>query len=124
MGRLIEADAVYKILESCEIKKDTYGSLLNDWDHGYNCGIERAESEIECAPTVEAEPKWIPVSERLPKQGQEVICQCRASIIKVLKLDANGDWYQDANHCYMSGFVIAWMPLPKPYERKEECHME
>lgn len=68
----------------------------------------------------EAEPKWIPVSERLPKQGQEVICQCRASIIKVLKLDANGDWYQDANHCYMSGFVIAWMPLPKPYERKEK----
>ena len=60
MSRLIEADAVYKILESCEIKKDTYGSLLNDWDHGYNCGIERAESEIECAPTVEAIPvEWI-----------------------------------------------------------------
>jgi len=62
MSRLIEADAVYKILESCEIKKDTYGSLLNDWDHGYNCGIERAESEIECAPTVDAVPvrhgKW------------------------------------------------------------------
>lgn len=65
--RLIEADAVYKILESCEIKKDTYGSLLNDWDHGYNCGIERAESEIECAPTVDAEPvrhsKWKPFDE-------------------------------------------------------------
>jgi len=56
MTRLIDADAVYKILESCEIKKDTYGSLLNDWDHGYNCGIERAESEIECAPTVDAVP--------------------------------------------------------------------
>ena len=61
--RLIDADAVYEILESCEIKKDTYGSLLNDWDHGYNCGIERAESEIECAPTIDAVPirhgKWI-----------------------------------------------------------------
>lgn len=54
--RLIDADAVYKNLESCEIKKDTYGSLLNDWDHGYNCGIERGESEIECAPTVDAVP--------------------------------------------------------------------
>ena len=69
-GRLIEADAVYKILESCEIKKDTYGSLLNDWDHGYNCGIERAESEIECAPTVDAVPvtrckdcKWLDMSD-------------------------------------------------------------
>lgn len=56
MTRLIDADAIYKILESCEIKKDTYGSLLNDWDHGYNCGIERAESEIECAPTIDAVP--------------------------------------------------------------------
>ena len=64
-----------------------------------------------------SEPQWIPCSERLPKQGQEVICQCRASIIKVLKLNANGDWYQDAMHCYMSGFVIAWMPLPEPYKQ-------
>ena len=31
-------------------------SRLSDWEYGYNCGIERAESEIECAPTVEAIP--------------------------------------------------------------------
>ena len=64
---------------------------------------------------LETEPQWIPCSERLPRQGQEVICQCRANMIKVLKLDACGDWYQDAEHCYMSGFVIAWMPLPAQY---------
>lgn len=63
---------------------------------------------------------WIPCSERLPRQGQEVICQCRANMIKVLKLDACGDWYQDAEHCYMSGFVIAWMPLPQPPESDGE----
>ena len=78
---------------------------------------------IDNAPTIEAESvkhrRWIPVSERLPKQGQEVICQCRASIINVLKLDADGDWYQDASHCYMRGFVIAWMPLPEPYKAEE-----
>ena len=54
--RLIEADAVYKILESCEIGKATIWNPLADWEHGYTCGIERAESEIECAPTVEAIP--------------------------------------------------------------------
>ena len=63
--------------------------------------------------------RWIPVAERLPKQGQEVVCQCRASIIKVLKLDADGDWYQDADHCYMGGFVLAWMPLPEPWRGEE-----
>ena len=58
------------------------------------------------------EQQWIPVSERLPKVGQTVICQCRADILKLLKLDSGGDWYQDAEHAYMNGFVIAWMPLP------------
>lgn len=61
--RLIEADAVYKILESCEIRKATIGNQLTDWEHGYTCGIERAESEIECAQTIDAVPvrhgKWI-----------------------------------------------------------------
>lgn len=60
--RLIDAEAVYKILEVCEIRKATIGNPLTDWEYGYTCGIERAESEIECAPTVDAVPvrhgKW------------------------------------------------------------------
>ena len=75
------------------------------------------QPETNCS---EIPNNWIPCSERLPQQGQEVICQCRANIIKVLKLDANGDWYQDAEHCYMGGFVIAWMPLPEPYRACDE----
>lgn len=56
MTRLIDADAVYKILESCEIRKATIGNPLTDWEYGYTCGIERAESEIECATTVDVVP--------------------------------------------------------------------
>lgn len=52
---LIAADAVCKTLESYEIK-ETIGKPLTDWEYGYNCGIERAKSEIECAPTVDAIP--------------------------------------------------------------------
>lgn len=60
MTRLINADAVYKILESCEIRKATIGNPLSDWEYGYTCGIERAESEIECAPAIDAIPvEWI-----------------------------------------------------------------
>lgn len=69
---------------------------------------------------VQPEPQWISCKDRLPKQGQEVICQCRANIIKVLKLDADGDWYQDAEHCYMGGFAVAWMPLPEPSTEIQE----
>lgn len=56
MTRYIDADAVYKILESCEIRKATIGNPLTDWEYGYTCGIERAESEIECALTIDAVP--------------------------------------------------------------------
>lgn len=58
--RLIDADAVYKILKSCEIRKATIGNPLTDWEYGFTFGIERAECEIRCAPTVDAIPvKWI-----------------------------------------------------------------
>ena len=70
--RPIDADAVYKILESCEIRKATIGNPLTDWEYGYTCGIERAESEIECATTVDAVPvirckdcKWYEFDEKL-----------------------------------------------------------
>ena len=63
--------------------------------------------------------KWIPVSERLPEVGEKVLCQCQANIYEVLKLTADG-WYHDKNHCYMLGFVVAWMPLPDMYEEDAE----
>lgn len=59
--------------------------------------------------------KWIPVSERLPEAGVDVLCQCHANIFEVFALTPDG-WYHDKEHCYMMGFVIAWMPLPEPYK--------
>ena len=90
MSRLIEADAVCKILESCEIRKATIGNPLTDWEYGYTCGIERAESEIECAPTVDAVPvEWIkqwskkPVTEKDTKLAE----QCEWDILEWLIAD-------------------------------------
>ena len=96
MSRLIDADA---LIEFCAER----------W-------IPLNIDAVNMQPTVQPEPQWIPVSERLPEVGQTIIAQCRANIIKTLKLDSDGDWYQDAEHCYMSGFVVAWMPLPEAYK--------
>ena len=103
--RAIDADDLKTAFPACDNSKPVL--------------IASVRATINHMPTIEPEQKWIPCSERLPRQGQEVICQCRANIIKVLKLDAYGDWYQDADHCYMGGFVIAWMPLPEPYKEGE-----
>ena len=64
--------------------------------------------------------RWIPCSERLPKVREWVLCQCRAGIMDVLRLTEDGNWNKNYPHAeYMSGFVIAWMPLPKPWEGEE-----
>ena len=80
------------------------------------CTYEDVMDLIDCMPD---SYDWIPVSERLPGVGEKVICQCREKIIKLLKLDSDGDWQEDAEHIYMNGFVIAWMPLPPVYQGEE-----
>lgn len=67
---------------------------------------------------VEQIPRWIPVTERLPQEREWVLCQCRAKIRMVLRLQ-NGYWHQDSRHEFMSGFVTHWMPLPEPPKEEE-----
>jgi hypothetical protein len=80
-----------------------------------DCAVGKdVESYMSALPSVTPTTKWIPCSERLPEVGERVLCQCQANIYEVLKLTVDG-WYHDNKHCYMSGFVIAWMPLPDLY---------
>lgn len=72
-----------------------------------------------------AEPPWIPCSERLPRHQTQVI---------VSGYDDSGDipidytacgwvtkdgkyWIVDNN---IDNFIVAWMPMPKPYKVKKE----
>lgn len=119
---IIEAADAYVEYEKAQTVERLRGVVeitvpITDYDGGYIDGIETGISIVSTMqPTIQPEPQWIPVSERLPEVGQTIIAQCRANIIKTLKLDSDGDWYQDAEHCYMSGFVVAWMPLPEAYK--------
>ena len=76
---------------------------------------------------LEQEPRWIPVSERLPKCcGMYLVtrkiyeCPDTAPIIMTDEswFDGTNTWHNDnrINHDrkYLTD-VIAWMPLPKPY---------
>ena len=79
--------------------------------------VDQAEVMTELMLLPPAKPKWIPCSERLPRVREWVLCQCRAGIMDVLRLTEDGDWNKNYPHAeYMSGFVIAWMPLPEPYK--------
>ena len=70
--------------------------------------------------TLEQEPRWIPVSERLPAFNETVIVTSgRGTYIGWINPTDKG-WRVDSVLYYFMDDVLAWMPLPKPYSEVEE----
>ena len=73
-----------------------------------------------------AEPSWIPVSEKLPKESGFYLVTLKTDGVAYLedvflKRFVYVITYDAVAMCWGYGDknVIAWMPLPKPYEVKE-----
>lgn len=68
---------------------------------------------------LERVPQWIPVSERLPEEGQEVLAwnnggQCEKPWQgHVLCVYRNGEWRESQESDLYPG-ITHWMPLPEP----------
>ena len=87
------------------------------------------QAEDMAIKALEQEPRWIPVSERLPEERinpithdyyeyQCTFCSGQLYDVRHYKY-GGGHWWHGAGQ--MDDYVIAWMPLPEPYkaERKE-----
>ncbi len=110
-----------KILEEIERLEDPY---YKDYvDRKYVKEI--IHSHMDDVPDNNA--GWIPVSERLPEEGKEVLAQFAVRVVHTNnKVDEfvyihtmyyeNGAWQSFAG--VPNGKVEAWQPLPEPY--KEE----
>ena len=60
--------------------------------------------------------KWIPMSERLPdKNATYYLVTTKRSPRVEMAWYLNGDWFWNNSDSQMGG-VLAWMPLPEPFE--------
>ena len=72
-------------------------------------------------------PKWIPVSERLPKANELNYDVVRYYLVQneygdMMVASWNGVfWEQMYQYRPIEDKVIAWMPLPKPYEEAKNA---
>ena len=62
------------------------------------------------APAVDVAPRWIPVTESLPEEHEEVLTYDSVFGITFDSI-RNGKWRKQP---------VAWMPLPTPYKGGEE----
>lgn len=114
------------------IRTITAGIIATSIKDAYSCGMrngmrwckalleEDAPKFEDASLYAQPEPRWIPCESKLPDVRQWVLCYCRAGIMDALRLTEDGSWEKIYPRVkYMQSFVIAWMPLPKPYERSE-----
>lgn len=74
--------------------------------------LDNIKKYVENMPKVN---EWIPVEERLPKEKEYVLIQNPYGVMSVACL-LGGKWY---NFQGVELWVaIAWMPLPKEYEKE------
>ena len=93
-------------------------------------GVAISQSQIADAPTVNPDKrKWIPCSERMPEEPygclvtiddeEPITGQIFEGILPYF-VGWDGERWNDSDGEQCPFEVIAWMPLPKPYEAESE----
>lgn len=92
-------------------KVETYSQYNEAWQDA----LDRAEGAIGNLPSAQPE-HWIPVTERLPKNDEKVLVTVKNG--EVLFGNYHG------KHWAYGSKVVAWMPLPEPYQAKRKKEKE
>ena len=107
--RVIDADAIsYESIDSCDTGRH---------EHYYGTGIIAVRKEdIDAMPTIQPEPHWNPVTERLPEINEDILLSYYNEVT-IGWLNSNGSWsIFDGQECVSANEVSAWISLPEPYK--------
>jgi len=94
--------------------------LSNRWISSMRCAEEHEQLAewLEELKQLREKAKWILCSERLPENTVNVIAQFASGTVTEMRYAGNGIF--EGIYEYSTKVIIAWMPLPEPYEEKTE----
>ena len=99
------------------------------WDEGIAYGYEAAHEHIcevlAVLPSAQSEPRWIPVEDEPPKEKKRYWictdtgyqCECRWTN-NIYGMRESDNWGWSIFDIPQYSKVVAYMSLPKPYERR------
>jgi hypothetical protein len=101
-----------KVMTDLIKREDAIKAVVEPFDRKYwnytTRSIRDTVKILKDIPSAENKGEWIPCSERLPEAGVSVIVTSKGGYVYTSNI-AHGEWEY-------GGDVIAWMPLPKPWE--------
>ena len=106
--RLIDADALRAAMYHEAFETD---SDLQRWDAGCWIRWRMFEKMLDAAPTIAEDDGWIPVTDRLPQDDEDVLVWVNGTHRDMAYRD-EGVWY-DEEHNHLKN-ITHWMPLPAP----------
>ena len=104
------------------ISRQAVDDVMYDYSRSHDVDYAQIMERIDELPSVENKGEWIPVSERLPKDGQSVLfCDIDEDIMigYHVKGRPKTHFTQDGSFEDMKN-VRAWQPLPEPYKGESE----
>lgn len=130
---------IEKILSKIREKRDKYADLASSsnfdgWakeEAEYLAKEEVCEELIEIVQELAKDGGWIPCSERLPEYDEDaeyyesaIVTLDTGRVAEGCYRNYDGQWWVDAEDgehysINATGHVIAWQPLPAPYQKGE-----
>ena len=109
--------------DQCEdcISRQAVKDIMVRWRFRDENAWRIADVEIEKLPPVTPAQKWIPVSERLPKDSADVLATDGQLIFIAWYEDKERTgWYSVDKFYNPYTPILAWMPLSEPYKEVED----